>query len=58
MKWYEIHDNLIVLYRYLVYVKKFDGERLLEVTIRPWKWEREFNEAMVWAATRDAVLAS
>jgi hypothetical protein len=58
MKWHEIHDNRIVLYRYLVYVKKFDGEQLLEVTIRPWKWEREYHDARRWAANRDCVRQS
>jgi hypothetical protein len=42
----------------LVYVKQFDGEQLLEVTIRPWKWEREYHDARRWAANRDCVRQS
>lgn len=53
MKWYEIHDNFVLLCRYLVLILQYDADRLLQVVARPWRWEKEFNEARRWAANRD-----
>jgi hypothetical protein len=53
MKWYEIHDNFVLLYRYLRAVKNYHDDQLENVVARPWRWEREFNEARRWAANRD-----
>lgn len=55
MKWYEIHDNFVLLCRYLVDRFDFDAGALLCVISEPWHWEREFNEARRWAANRDCV---
>jgi hypothetical protein len=53
MKWYEIHDNFVLLCRYLVTTREFDAGALLCVISEPWSWEQEFHEARRWAANRD-----
>lgn len=50
MKWYEIHDNFVLLCRYLVREKKYTAERLLEVVERPWRHEAEYHDARRWAS--------
>lgn len=57
MKWYEIHDNQIKLTRYLVRVEDFTAEQLLGVIEKPWKWERQFNEALQWHARQEAMFS-
>jgi hypothetical protein len=48
MKWYEIHDNFVLLYRYLK-AQGFDADQLEPVVSEPWHWEKEFNDARRWA---------
>ena len=50
MKWYEIHGNVQLLYRYLWQELDFDRGQLLAVISEPWKWEKEFNDARRWAS--------
>lgn len=50
MKWYEIHDNFVLLCRYLVNDQHFDAGDLLQVVASPWKWEKEYHDARRWAS--------
>ncbi|MEE8177716.1 MAG: hypothetical protein V3T65_06955 [Acidobacteriota bacterium] len=49
MKWYEDHDNLVLLTRYLAAMDDSSTEIAYAVE-KPWKFEKEFKAAQEWAA--------
>jgi hypothetical protein len=55
MKWYEIHDNKMALYRYLALALQYSGQEMLRAIEKPQDFEREFHEARRWKARREAM---